>query len=167
MKKSENLRTPLSILTEQVRDFRKQLENSEADEDKKFKRRKSYECFYTVTCYCGKFVACQQIEIYDKNCNDLYDNNNYFLTEKRTQEVADKLNHLMRQERLHDELCPEYKADFENTDLKYYVVYDHEQKSFSRGVNTKIEVKSRTYFPNVETVEKACDILNAELEQTK
>lgn len=94
----------------QFEEFQKQIDSFKVAIDKKFKRVDFGEKFYKVICYNGKFIVCVQREVFDNCCNELYDNNNYFLTKKRAQEVADHLNKTMCIERVIDEF-PEYEIE--------------------------------------------------------
>ena len=63
----------------------------------------------------------------------VYNNNNYFHTKERAQEVADKINFLLKLERLHDTFCPEYVPDWDNDMIKYIVGFDAYNKKWYIG----------------------------------
>ena len=114
---------------------------------------------------CGAWVL-KQIERgwYDFNNMTDFEGNNYFHTEQRAQEVADKINLLLRLERLHDTFCPEYVPDWKNCWLSKYYIY--QDKSMGNiwicgQVNTDSDIV-QVYFPTEEIAKKVCDILNAE-----
>lgn len=155
-------------LTEQVADFRKLFENAEAGEDKRFKRVEPGETYYYISIKGGKFVVVDTNDLGAPIDKDHFNNNDYFLTKERAQEVADKLNYLMRLERLHDELCPDYVPNWQDeNEEKYRVFYNYKTCKYERAWAHSIEFTSDTYFPTKEVTFEACDILNGELEQTK
>lgn len=155
-------------LAEQVADFRKLFENAEADEEKKFKMVGTGNEYFCILLKQGKFDVSKFTEYSLESDKIYFKNNNYFLTQERAQEVADKLNHLMRLERLHDELCPDYVPNWQNCNQDRYIIYyDARNKSYERAPAMTCYSKTDTFFSNFENAQKACDILNDELEQTK
>lgn len=92
-----------------------------------------------------------------------FENNNYFHTKKRAEEVADKINFLLKLERFHDIYCPNYKPDWSNDkDYKHYIYYDEKAKKWTFDVVTKYHLVVCVYFPTSEIAQKVCDILNKE-----
>jgi hypothetical protein len=95
-----------------------------------------------------------------------YDNNNYFRTEKRAQEVVDKIHFLLRLERLHDTYCPDYTPDWKNSnELKYSVFYDNYSGHYHISMFSVNDYKNNTFFATKEIAQKVCNILNKELEE--
>ena len=98
-----------------------------------------------------------------------YDNNNYFYTKERAQEVADKIRLLLKLERLHDIYCPNYKPSSRDKDKRTYYIYKDNSSgkytSWEYGVLTVTRNAVEVYFPTKEIAQKVCDILNAELKQ--
>lgn len=153
---------------EQIEEFQKQLESFKADEEKKFKRVKLGKIYYSINLFKGKFVCCCIIEENSLKDNYYFSNNNYFLTKERAQEVADKLNHFMRIERLHDELCLDYRPNWQDKDeTKWIIYYDAEINYYLVDDRWVYKDVINTYFPTKEIAKKACDILNAELKRSK
>ena len=121
------------------------------------------------------------IDFYFKGCSlnvrsDVYadvlvdrarvDRNNCFKTEERAKEVLDKINLLLKLERLHDIYCPNYKPNWheESGSFKHYVYYDTSEAKWY-PCNTQImEDAIQVYFPTDEIAQKVCDILNKERE---
>lgn len=164
---AKNFADVLSNLTEQVKGFREQLENAEASEDKKFKRVEYGQKYFCIFIYKGKFRVFNALDERKQTDNENFNKNNYFLTFDRAQEVAAKLNHLMRMERLHDELCPDYSPNWQDgTEAKFFCCYCAKDNSYYHENSWALFNMGGTYFPS-EIVQKACDILNSELEQTK
>lgn len=151
---------------EQVEDFQKQLDDFKTDGDKKIRRGEKGKYYYTVSNF-GKIVIHENKENRSL-ADDLYfENNNYFLSKDRAQQVADKLNFLLRLERLHDELCPDYVPDWNNyEEEKFIIAYDYEdgKNKYIWGYNLSRNTNT-AYFPTEEIAQKACDILNEEAKQ--
>lgn len=95
-----------------------------------------------------------------------FKNNNYFLTKERAEEVADKINFLMKLERLHDTFCPDYKPDWEDKEREcyWYVKFDSRTKRYEAPWSY-YKVVTTAYFDSRETANKVCEILNKELEK--
>lgn len=106
---------------------------------------------------------------YDKDIGSIIDisrfeTNNYFHTKERAEEVASKINFLLKLERLHDIYCPDYVPDWDDfSTFKYSVIYNPAEKRWYQTVAGVIE--TCTYFPTREIAQKVCDILNAELKE--
>lgn len=94
-----------------------------------------------------------------------FKNNNYFLTKERAEEVADKINFLLKLERLHDTFCPDYKFDWEDKEREcyWYVQINSGTKRYE-ALWSYYKVVTTAYFDSRETAEKVCEILNKELE---
>ena len=153
-------------LAEQERD---RLADQRRESEPKFERVKKNENYY----YLEFGSALGSTTIYsdadtghniDKN---RFDNNNYFHTKERAQEVADKINLLLKLERLHDVFCPDFNLGLrDGLDVeKYYVYYNfvHEQWMSSCMIHASSVVQ--VYFSTKEIARKVCDILNAELKE--
>ena len=155
-------------LAEQERD---RLADQKRESEPKFERVKKNENYYylefgsalgTATIYSDADTG----HNIDKN---RFDNNNYFYTKERAQEVADKINFLLELERLHDTFCPDFNLGLKDgLDVeKYYVYYNfvHEQWMSSCMIHASSAVQ--VYFSTKEIARKVCDILNAELKEEK
>lgn len=94
-----------------------------------------------------------------------FKSNNYFLTKERAEEVADKINFLLKLERLHDVYCPDYKPDWEEgkDECKWFIRFDAKNKEYL-AFWTTIYRDATVYFDSKETAKKVCEILNKELE---
>lgn len=141
----------------------KGFEIPKIEEEPKFKRVKTPTPYYYISNNVnGRIICYSKTEyngIYD-NCH--YDNNNYFHTEKRAEEVADKINFLLKLERLHDTYCPGYVPDWSNDkDHKHYIYYDEKAKRWNFDSVTKMNVAT-VYFPTSKIAQKVCNILNEE-----
>lgn len=157
----------IAKLTEQVADFRKLFENAETDEEKKFKMVGNGNEYFCILLKQGKFDVSKFTEYSLESDKIYFKGNNYFLTQERAQEVANKINYLMRLERLHDELCPDYVPDWQDEgEEKHYVCYNFRRNCYESDYVWGCGCKSNTYFPTWN-IQQVCDILNGELEQTK
>ena len=152
-------------LAEQERD---RLADQRRESEPKFERVKHGEYYWSVSlrlfCNEGKARACRHDENYDRIDYSFFDNNNYFKTEQRAQEVADKINLLLRLERLHDTFCPDFNlglGDELNTE-KYYVFYSFIRMKWAVSWTIEARDAVQVYFPTEEIAQKVCDILNAE-----
>lgn len=92
---------------------------------------------------------------------------NYFPTEERAEQVAKKMRLLLRLEQLHDMLCPDYVPNWEDSRLKFYVFFDHEQGNLNITASSFCDTISLVTFETRENAEKAVKILNKELEESK
>lgn len=107
-------------------------------------------------------------EIGDMVDNAHFRHNNYFHTEQRAQEVVDKINLLLKLERLHDTFCPDYVPEWNAVDIeKYFIYYNHGRHRYEYDCYNVIQNIAGVYFPTEEIAQKVCDILNAELEEKK
>ena len=88
--------------------------------------------------------------------------NNCFKTEKRAKEVLNKIELLLKQERLHDIYCPDYKPNWGSDSLKYYIDYDTSKEKWCSCYVRVMEDAIQVYFPAHEIAQKVCDILNRE-----
>ena len=92
---------------------------------------------------------------------------NCFPTEARTEQVAKKMRLLLRLEQLHDMLCPDYVPDWKDDRLKFYVYFDHEQGSLNITASSFCDALSLVTFETRENAEKAAEILNKEMRESK
>lgn len=92
---------------------------------------------------------------------------NFFSTEARAEQVAEKMRLLLRLEQLHDMLCPDYVPDWKDDRLKFYVYFDHEQGSLNITASSFCDALSLVTFETRENAEKAAEILNKEMRESK
>ena len=157
-------------LAEQERD---RLADQRREQEPKFERvhqTKSYwRLAFDNAFGCGAWVL-KQVERgwHDFNNMTDFEGNNYFHTEKRAQEVADKINFLLKLERLHDIYCPDYVPDWGNHDeYKYSIFYNNYNRNYCIGMFSVNNYKNNAFFATKEIAQKVCNILNAELEEKK
>lgn len=157
----ESMKTAL-IAAEKERD---RLTKQQRESEPKFERVENKECYYSVSekfCSEGKLTACRHYENYICVDNNYFNNNNYFKTKQRAEEVADKINVLLKLERLHDIYCPNYKSNWEAYSSKHYVKYGISEAKWYPYSGVSIEDVIQVYFPTKEIAQKVCDVLNNE-----
>ena len=91
---------------------------------------------------------------------------NYFPTQQRAEQVAEKMRLLLRLEQLHDMLCPDYEPDWDGT-AKFLVAFDHTDGEMQAFFDRSSGESTLVYFRDVVTAMEAADILNEELEESK
>lgn len=106
-----------------------------------------------VTSDIYKNVGCDKARVAQNNC---------FKTEKRAKEVLNKIELLLKLERLHDIYCPDYKPDWGSDSLKHYVCYNISEAKWCPYAARAMEDATQVYFPTKEIAQKVCDILNRE-----
>lgn len=92
---------------------------------------------------------------------------NCFPTEARAEQVAEKMRLLLRLEQLHDMLCPGYVPDWKGGRLKFQVYFSHFQGKYGVNCSNNIENPCAVAFDTKGNAEKAAEILNEELEESK
>lgn len=92
---------------------------------------------------------------------------NCFQTEARAEQVAEKMRLLLRLEQLHDMLCPDYVPDWEGDRLKFQIYFSHSQGEYGKSCSTGIESPCMAVFDTEENAEKAAEILNKEMRESK
>lgn len=152
-------------VAEQERD---RLADQRREQEPKFERVGKCEPYWTLTLD-GAAYGCECTE-HGENCFDDTDNfesNNYFKTEQRAQEVADKFNFLLKLERFHDMFCPDYVPNWsEQDETRFAIYFDVTNKRYGSCYSLYAQEICGVYFPSKEIAQKVCDILNAELEGT-
>lgn len=164
-KKIDDLKRVIESCKNVIKANENEIKKLEAEKEKPaFERVGKDGTYYLVGDTRGKIVAYNTFD----DCSDLhrarFDNNNYFLTKERAEEIADKINFLLKLERLHDTFCPDYKPDWGNiSTTKWWVAFNNDQKVYRPYWTNTID-SNITYFDSEETAEKVCKILNKEIE---
>ena len=155
-----------------IENCKKTIESSEKEiemlksKEPVFERVKKDKSYYLLGDFCGEIIAHpipdDGSEIHKKR----FENNNYFLTKERAEEVADKINFLLKLERLHDTFCPDYKPDCDNNwTQKFYVLFGNEKRKYTNArAYSVVDNHTTVYFDSEETANKVCEILNKEIE---
>ena len=92
---------------------------------------------------------------------------NCFRTEERAEQVAKKMRLLLRLEQMHDMLCPDYVPDWKDDRLKFQVYFSHLQGKYDTSCSTGTENPCMVVFDTNENAEKAAEILNKEMRESK
>jgi hypothetical protein len=92
---------------------------------------------------------------------------NCFRTKERAEQVTKKMRLLLRLEQLHDMLCPDYEPDWNNDgELKFCLAhYCDDDCWFVDYFN--VTQYPTVYFDTNENAEKAAEILNKEMRESK
>lgn len=107
------------------------------------------------------------------NMNDDVDSYNFeigncFPTKERAEQVTKKMRLLLRLEQLHDMLCPDYVPDFGSGEATYCLYYDYSSSHWAAegwyDCNCRV---NGPYFDTLENAEKAAEILNKEMRESK
>lgn len=141
-----------------------EIKKLEAEKERPaFERAERGKKYYFVDVYRGKFFAKHEVDEHSILDNEIYASNNYFHTKERAEEVTDKINFLLKLERLHDTFCPDYKPGWEDKEREcyWYVKFDSRTKRYE-ALWSYYKVATTTYFDSRETANKVCEILNEE-----
>lgn len=163
--KTENIVQELANIQSQCQELIDRIREAEKqDNELKFERVKRDQFYYRVHFQLGAADFSQTrdscCEIDEINFNS----NNYFKTYERAREVADKINFLLKLERLHDTFCPSYMPDWKSKEGKWSIYFDSYSNIYDYCVTLKSLNVQQVYFPSEEIAQKVCDILNKELE---
>lgn len=89
---------------------------------------------------------------------------NYFKTREQAESARKKIKHLLRLQRLHDMLCPDYEPDWSSHHpTKTSIIYHEEDCCYYPTNCYTCNNMSDVYFTE-EAADKACEILNKEKE---
>lgn len=156
-KKIEELKS--EFLTK-LEELKKEAEMQKKQEEWKFGEK------YFYISQSGRVIC----EMFTEHRTDIARKNfgNFFRTREHAEQVAEKMRLLLRLEQLHDMLCPDYVPDYEDEDeVKYHVYFNHFQGKYNISYSTSRENPCVVAFDTKESVEKAAEILNKELEESK
>ena len=153
-----------------INNCKKTIESSEKEiemlksKESVFERVKKDKNYYLLGDFSGKIIAHPIPDDGSELHKKRFENNNYFHTEERAEEVADKINFLLKLERLYDTFCPDYKPDWSDvSNAKWRVAFDHEKKKYVLCWDWAVDCKT-VYFDSEETAKKVYETLNKELE---
>lgn len=152
----------MEVALKTAEEERDRLADQRREHEPKFERVDFDREYYILGCDFKPAVL-RDIRCHVDNWR--YENNNYFHTEERAEEVADKIRLLLKLERLHDTFCPDYVPDLNDNEFKYFVFYDNFNKHYNVSSGAVSECKTDVYFATLKIARKVCDILNKELEE--
>lgn len=155
-KKLEALKAEFLVKLEELK---KEAETQKKQEEWKFGEK------YFYISQSGRVIQ----EMFTEHRTDIARKNfgNFFRTRERAEQVAEKMRLLLRLEQLHDMLCPDYVPDWKDDRLKFYVYFDHEQGNLNITASSFCDTLSLVAFETRENAQKAAEILNKEMEETK
>lgn len=105
-----------------------------------------------------------QLENYTWVDNEYYESANYFRTREQAESARKKIKHLLKLQRLHDMLCPDYEPDWSLlAKSKISIIYNEKEHCYYPTSCCTFNNMSDVYFTK-EAAEKACKILNKEKE---
>lgn len=136
----------------------------EAEMQKKQEEWKFGEKYFYIS-QSGRVIC----EVFTEHRTDIARKNfgNFFRTRERAEQVKEKMRLLLRLEQLHDMLCPDYVPDWNNDgELKFCLGYDHADDCWLAD-DFNVTQYPTVYFDTNENAEKAAEILNKELEESK
>nr|DAY63013.1 MAG TPA: hypothetical protein [Caudoviricetes sp.] len=136
----------------------------EAEMQKKQEEWKFGEKYFYIS-QSGRVIC----EVFTEHRTDIARKNfgNFFRTRERAEQVKEKMRLLLRLEQLHDMLCPDYVPDWNNDgELKFCLGYDHADDCWLAD-DFNVTQYPTVYFDTNENVEKAAEILNKEMRESK
>lgn len=167
-KKLEELKESIDTALAEVTKYEELIRQIKAQEEPKFERVKQGKLYFMTGFASGRAGVDVSREDYCGIDDDIFNNNNYFKTRERAQEVADKINFLLKLERLHDIYCPDYVPNWEDDEeLKWYVYYDVSDEKFIAENNRITRRCADVCFDSFKTANKVCNILNEEREKNE
>lgn len=167
-KRIEELTEEIENCKDIIKSSEEEIERLKVEAEKlAFERVEKGQTYYYVSVECGKVITTCIEETGLLFDNEAFENNNYFHTRERAEEVTAKINFLLKLERLHDIYCPNYKPDWHNMEEnKWYVTFDSRDKKYTKFW-TDVYLEAVVYFDSIETADKVCEILNKELENAQ
>ena len=136
------------------------------EEEPMFNKVKCNEHYYSIRLSSEGFIPPESSWFCQRDTGIDHGNflsNNYFHTKERAEEVINKMEFLLKLERLHDIYCPDYVPNFTDKDeFQYCVFYNYPNNKWEWAVGYNTETITDVYFPTGEIAEKVRDILNEE-----
>lgn len=144
-------------MIKQLEDLEKSVKSAKIEDTK----NKDY---FSINDVCGELEVLKHDGNIAGYKNERILNNNHFTSKERAEEALNKIKFLLRLERLHDELCPDFAPDYKNdrTTKKYYIYYNHQDKSYTYDYEQCLYDETRVYFSSDIICEKICKILDSE-----
>lgn len=164
--RNEEIKRMENALNE-AKEERDRLLDQQRESEPRFERVKYGHDYRHIAFTPEGLEVCKDRDDYIYLDDGYYDNNNYFYTEERAQEVADKINFLLKLERLHDTFCPDYIPNWDAVQETFAIYYHHATKRYEIQPYACMRHPTTVYFSTEETAQKVCDILNKELEEKK
>ena len=115
-----------------LEELKKEIKQSEESD---FRRKAIGEYYYYLRILGGELdisKTCEEHTDYDISC---FENNDYFHTEERANEVLEKIKFLLKTERFYDMYCSDYIPNWKSSKSKYYVRYSNVNNRFGTDYN--------------------------------
>jgi hypothetical protein len=160
----DKMKDDIEHMKVRVSEYEHMISVIKAQDDEPIERVPKNDMYFLIGITSGKARADTSYEDNDEIDDARFDNNNYFKTCERAQEVADKINFLLKLERLHDRFCPEYVPDWKTCTGKWSIYFNSCSNIYDYCVTLSSQNEQQVYFPTEEITKKVCDILNKERE---
>lgn len=155
-KKIEELKSEFSGKLEELK---KEAEMQKKQEEWKFGEK------YFYISQSGRVIC----EMFTEHRTDIARKNfgNFFRTRERAEQVAEKMRLLLRLEQLHDMICPDYVPDWNNDgELKFCLAHHCDDDCWFVDYFNVTQYPT-VYFDTEENAQKAAEILNKEMRESK
>ena len=150
---------------EKLEELQKEAEAQKEQEELKPWKTEIGESYFYIS---SNFEVTNKVKRTTSFEADRISNGNCFRTKERAEQVAKKMRFLLRLEQLHDQLCPDFEHDYENYyDAKYTIAFNHIERRMKPEIVFDCCESFPVCFESIGAVQKAADILNAELEESK
>ena len=136
----------------------------EAEMQKKQEEWKFGEKYFYIS-QSGRVIC----EMFTEHRTDIARKNfgNFFRTRERAEQVAEKMRLLLRLEQLHDMICPDYVPDWNNDgELKFCLAHHCDDDCWFVDYFNVTQYPT-VYFDTEENAQKAAEILNKEMRESK
>ena len=147
-----------------LEELQKEAEAQKKQEEPKPWKPEREEKYFTIE---NSFDVVQYTYCEDGIDESNIQSGNCFRTGERAEQVVKKMRLLLRLEQLHDMLCPDYVPDWENYGQKFLVYFNHAENRWHIGFSNAFELRCATFFDTEENAEKAAEILNKEMRESK
>ena len=139
-----NYEERIAELQKQIDELKSEIKNGDAI----FNRVPLNDIYYRVKLVEGKAIAEAENEDDTSMDSNSFANNNYFYSMERAEEVAEKINTILKLERIHDMVCPEHKPDWTADDEeKCCITVDPHCKKVEHTVWYVTNQTPSVYFP--------------------
>lgn len=138
-----------------------QTKIEELEKETQFKRVEKGKEYFTTHCAEQGAITLKWTERNDICDEGYYNNNNYFYTKERAEEVTKNIRVLLKLWRLHDTLCEDYVPNWDEEEAKWIIFYSYSKEAWCEEwwVSNNYNLPC---FSTKELAQKACDILNEE-----
>lgn len=144
--------------------LRKEAEAQKKQEEPKPWKPERGEKYFTIE---NRFDVVQYTYCEDDIDESNIQFGNCFRTKERAEQVADKMRLLLRLEQLHDMLCPDYVPDWNNDgELKFCLAHHCDDDCWFVDYFNVTQYPT-VYFDTEENAQKAAEILNKEMRESK